>query len=294
MDARLALANAEWLKKATPAKRAALRQAEKANAQALQLWRQGKAREGLKPAREAVEVLRKLLGEKHPDYATSLNNLALLYQDMGDYKAALPLHKQALTITKEAVGEQHSSYAVSLNNLALLYQDMGDHKAALPLARQALDLRKEVLGTRHPDYASSLNNLAAVYQALKQPEKALAHSEAALTLTRTLLLLAGSVQSERQQLAAAEEARRVLNLRLSLSGDAKDAIRCCDHVLAWKGAVFAAQRQRDCSPACRGNAARPCVVWPTNCRRRPANSPSCRCAPLTPERRRRDVRSWRN
>ena len=33
-----------------------------------------------------------MLGEKHPDYATSLNNLARLYQSMGDYAKAEPLY----------------------------------------------------------------------------------------------------------------------------------------------------------------------------------------------------------
>ena len=38
--------------------------------------------------RQALEVRRKALGEAHPDYADSLNNLAGLYREMGDYAAA--------------------------------------------------------------------------------------------------------------------------------------------------------------------------------------------------------------
>ena len=45
--------------------------------------------------RQALEICRTALGENHPHYATSLNNLALLYQDMGDHAAALPLCRQA-------------------------------------------------------------------------------------------------------------------------------------------------------------------------------------------------------
>ena len=61
--------------------------------------------------RQALRDQKKVLGEKHPDYATSLNNLALLYKDMGDYAKAEPLYRQALEIRKQALGEKHPDYA---------------------------------------------------------------------------------------------------------------------------------------------------------------------------------------
>ena len=68
--------------------------------------------------RQALEIRKKALGESHPDYATSLNNLAVLYRAMGDYARAEPLFRQALEIQKKALGESHPDYATSLNNLA--------------------------------------------------------------------------------------------------------------------------------------------------------------------------------
>ncbi len=58
------------------------------------------------------------LGENHPDYAQSLNNLASLYEAMGDYAKAEPLYRQALEIRKRALGENHPDFAESLSNLA--------------------------------------------------------------------------------------------------------------------------------------------------------------------------------
>jgi tetratricopeptide (TPR) repeat protein len=46
--------------------------------------------------KEALEIWQKVLGPEHPLTATSLNNLAALYQDMGDYAKAEPLLKEAL------------------------------------------------------------------------------------------------------------------------------------------------------------------------------------------------------
>ena len=61
-----------------------------------------------------------VLGERHPDTATSLNNLAVLLEAQGDYAAAKPLYEQALAIHKAALGERHPDTANSLNNLAVL------------------------------------------------------------------------------------------------------------------------------------------------------------------------------
>ncbi len=56
--------------------------------------------------RQALEIRRTALGEDHPDYATSLNNLAGLYRAMGDHAAALPLYRQALEIRRTRAGRE--------------------------------------------------------------------------------------------------------------------------------------------------------------------------------------------
>src|SRR5262249_37901598 len=112
----------------------------------------GRAQGGPAPGPEGRADQEGGAGEKHPEYASSLNNLATLYYSMGDRKQALPLHKEALAIRKEVLGEWHSDYATSLNNLALLYQDMEDYKKALPLFQKALVIYKETQGEKHPAY----------------------------------------------------------------------------------------------------------------------------------------------
>jgi CHAT domain-containing protein len=194
---------------------------------------------------QALQVCKAALGEKHHDYARSLHNLAALYQALGDHKAALPLYQQALQVKKAALGEKHPDYAASLHNLASLYQDMGDHQAALPLFQQAVQINRAALGEKPPRYALSLTNLATLYQGMKQPQQAQRLSEQGLAITRANLLLSASVQSERQQLAAARAVRHRLDLRLSLPNPPKEgAAASYQHVLAWKGAVFLHQQQR--------------------------------------------------
>jgi tetratricopeptide (TPR) repeat protein/CHAT domain-containing protein len=164
-DARIALEDVERLARMAPADRQRLDEAGRLIRQVARLQQQGKSREGIPLAQKALEIHKALLGERHPDYAARLNNLALLYEAHGDYAKAEPLLRQAVEITKQVLGTRHPKYATSLNNLALLYKSQGEYVQAEPLLRQALDIRKQVLGEGDPDYAHSLHNLAALYQA---------------------------------------------------------------------------------------------------------------------------------
>ena len=40
-----------------------------------------------------VKVAAKLFGKKHPKYATSLNNMGVVYKELGKYQEALKLHQ---------------------------------------------------------------------------------------------------------------------------------------------------------------------------------------------------------
>ena len=93
----------------------------------------------------------KLLGEEHPSIATTLNNLAGLYQSQGRYEEAEPLYLQALKIRRKLLGEEHPSIATTLNNLAGLYQSQGRYEEAEPLYLQALEISRKLLGEEHPN-----------------------------------------------------------------------------------------------------------------------------------------------
>jgi tetratricopeptide (TPR) repeat protein len=56
----------------------------------------------------------------------SLNNLAMLYDDMGNYTAAEPLYKEALAIKKKYWAK---ITLIMLNNLAYLYDNIGNYAA---------------------------------------------------------------------------------------------------------------------------------------------------------------------
>ncbi len=84
-------------------------------------------------------------GYGHHNYASSLNNLAVLCIAMGHYDKAFSFYEQALAVRKKTSGEKHPEYATILKNLANLHLFMGKHDKAQPLYEQALAIRKSTL-----------------------------------------------------------------------------------------------------------------------------------------------------
>lgn len=109
---------------------------------------------------QALIIQEEKLGPEDPAVATSLNNLAGLYQTQGKYAEAVPPLERALAIWQAVHGPNHPDVAVDLNNLAGLYKMQGKYTEAEPLYRQALAVMEVVHGSKHPHVATSLNNLA--------------------------------------------------------------------------------------------------------------------------------------
>src|SRR5205085_6654222 len=130
------------------------------------------------------------------DYATCLNNLALLYEEMGGYYKAEPLLLQAVGIYKKVLGDTDPDYAQSLNNLAGLYENTGRYEKAEPLLLQAAEIVKSALGEEHPLYAASLSNLATLYQATDRPDRALSTQTRALQIEQRNIERVFSFSSE--------------------------------------------------------------------------------------------------
>ena len=66
----------------------------------------------------------------YPDVATSLNNLALLYDNQGRTSKAEPLYLQAIGIAYQQLGERHPNTQTVLNNFAnCLHQAIESGKA---------------------------------------------------------------------------------------------------------------------------------------------------------------------
>jgi tetratricopeptide (TPR) repeat protein len=113
-----------------------------------------------------------VLGEQHPDYAVSLDNLAGWYRKEGNKEEAEKNYLEALAIRGVALGNDHPDYAASLNNLAVFYQEQNKLAEAGQAYKQTLDIFKNKLGENHPDYGRVLRNLAVFYEERGKLEEA--------------------------------------------------------------------------------------------------------------------------
>jgi tetratricopeptide (TPR) repeat protein len=152
-----------WLAQGKPAQPPTGAQVEELIRQANALKAKGAYGEAAGLWEQILAIVEQLLGPEHPDTATSLNNLALLYRKQGRYGEAEPLYKRSLAIREKVLGPEHPDTATSLNNLAGLYEAQGRYGDAEPLYKRSLAIYEKVLGPEHPTTATSLNNLAVLY-----------------------------------------------------------------------------------------------------------------------------------
>jgi len=67
--------------------------------------------------KRSLAIRENLLESSHPDIAQSLNNLAALYSDVGQYRHALPLYERALDIRQKVPMMSYYTFACYLSEL---------------------------------------------------------------------------------------------------------------------------------------------------------------------------------
>ena len=111
-----------------------------------------------------LSIRERVLGTESDGFAKALNNVALVYENKGEYSKAESLYLRALTTWEKALGPDHPETAFAVDNLARVYLFEGDYARAEPLFQGALTIREKALGPDHPSTALSLNNLAVLYR----------------------------------------------------------------------------------------------------------------------------------
>jgi tetratricopeptide (TPR) repeat protein len=137
---------------------------ESLNGKVMSLYRKGEYGAAIEVAKRAIEVAERTAGPDHPDVATSVNNLAMLYDNLDRFPEAESLYKRALAIKEKSLGSRHISVATILINLALLYDAQQKYELAEPLYRRALKIQEETVGFGNPDTLTTVENLAALYR----------------------------------------------------------------------------------------------------------------------------------
>lgn len=137
--------------------------------------------------RDVLAIRREALGDRHPDVARALENLAGALRKQGELEEALELNGRATEIKEATLGPRHPSVASSLNHRALLLQDAQMYEEAEAISRRSVELLEEIHGPEHLDVAMGLNNLALILDSQRDFEGAQAVQLRAIRIKEKVL-----------------------------------------------------------------------------------------------------------
>lgn len=108
------------------------------------------------------------------EVSRSLNGLALVHNDRGEYVESENLLLRAVEVNEKAERRDHPYLATVLTNLGILYTNLGRYAEAGPMFDRAKYIHEVALRADHPDVSVRLHATAALYQATGRGSEAVA------------------------------------------------------------------------------------------------------------------------
>lgn len=144
---------------------------------------------------EAISFFEKKLIARHTleqkkSLATCYNNLATIYQDLGEYEKSMQFHTDALNLRKEIAQNNNddalNSLANSFHNLSFLCNRCYDFNSAIEYSQEAISIEKRLMQKNFnaygPSFAYSCVNLANIYKKIDRNEESEIFSTQALSV----------------------------------------------------------------------------------------------------------------
>lgn len=124
----------------------------------------------------------RLLGERHPDVAVTIKELAGIARQLGENADAEALYLAALSINEEMLGTDHPETANNLNSLAVFFRSLGQDDQALGFATRALARAIQAYGEAHPTVGIMTVNVGAMQRMVGELDVALASTKQGLDI----------------------------------------------------------------------------------------------------------------
>lgn len=120
----------------------------------------------------AIEAAFKEKDKNTPEYAGMLNQIGILFIQMGKMDKVEAILKASMEIYKKRYTENNIYTAKVMNDLGNFYRINARYTEAEPQLTKALTIRETLLGPNHPQYARSLEDVAILYWKSGKPAKA--------------------------------------------------------------------------------------------------------------------------
>ena len=131
---------------------------------AIYLWARGEYDAAEEFCARALEILESAHGPNHPHVARALNNLGVLYMELGRHPEAEPLLARALAMREADLGPDHPSVALNLYNLGLVCMELARPAEAESFHTRALRIREKAFEPDSPELLQSLVGLGVLYR----------------------------------------------------------------------------------------------------------------------------------
>lgn len=108
--------------------------------------------------REAVDMLKAVYGEDHPQVAAAQFGLSYTLYTVRRYDEAETLVRQAMAAWERHLGPHCVEMATCLNNLGRIHEERGELDLGIACHRRSVAIRQDLLGD-HPETGFGLGNL---------------------------------------------------------------------------------------------------------------------------------------
>ncbi len=105
--------------------------------------------------------------------ASQLHIRAVMLDQQGRFREAVPLMRRAMTTYRRLLGEKSRLLVTALGNMGRLHEALGERQEAMRYLKQSADLARQIYGEEHPEYAHTLKNLAIGHSGQGQHAEAL-------------------------------------------------------------------------------------------------------------------------
>ena len=136
--------------------------------------------------KKAIEIAKRIYGEKHPNVATLHNNIGTLYSNIGQYQEALDHHSEALDIHIGIMGEKNPDVADVYNNISTVFFSTKHYDKAKEYQEEALNLHRFFYGENSSAVANDYQNLAVIDNKIGQSDQALQLAQKAVDLFKEI------------------------------------------------------------------------------------------------------------
>lgn len=131
--------------------------------------------------KEAIDIYEKSTKkDKNLQLSRSYGNIAILYQEIGEFQKALEFNQKSLKLLLEFYPNNSFEISTNYNNISAIKDATGDYPMALKYLRKSLKINKKLFGEDNPILASGFNNIAIHYVKIGEHQKGLSYLNRAL------------------------------------------------------------------------------------------------------------------